>query len=401
MQKLLPLDAALKRINDLEATTRAETVAISADIAGRFLAEDISAQHDVPPFQNSAVDGFALPQAAPKGTTFQITQYLPAGTEAVPLQAGTAAQVFTGGAIPANTATIIMREETKIDGTQIHTQCTAKAGAHIRAQGEDFARDAVMFRAGERLDARHIAAFAVAGVTEISVTQPLRIGIFSAGNEVQDFGTDLKKGRIHDGNRPALISLLQRFGAVVTDLGIVPDDQKKLETFITEHCTSFDLLVASAGMSESATDHTAQTMKHLGKTIFWQLAIKPARPVGLAQFRSQNNLCYVLGLPGNPASCLLAAWLVGLPLLRRLSGGVAQLPRGYYVVAGFTLRKKPHRREFIRVRLDADNIAHRILPSGSATLSSFAAADGVLDLPEEQDTLELGDQVLYRPFTDL
>ena len=399
-QNLLSLDTVFACINALSAIAESEAVPLQSDLYGRFLFQDIDAKHDVPPFENSAVDGFALPVAAQAGAKFHCTQYLPAGENAAPLGAGETAQVFTGGAIPANTAAVIMREEVETRDGDIHLKSTAKAGAHIRQQGEDFARAAVMLHAGTRLDSRHIAALAVAGVAELTLARPLSIGVFSAGNEVQDFGTSLQKGAIHDGNRPALISLLRRFGMTVTDLGIVPDRQDAMLRFIQQHQENFDVLFASAGMSESDTDHTARALQDCGEVIFWQLAIKPARPVGLARLDHHGKPCYVLGLPGNPASCLLAAWLIGLPLVRRLCGGVAELPRGHSVKMGFSMTKKPHRREFVRVQCDARNVAHRVLPTGSATLSSFVAADGVLDLPEGQEKLEIGDQVVYYPFMD-
>ena len=399
-QPLLPLDTAFTRINELAAITKMEIRALSADLNGRFLAENVYAPHDVPPFHNSAVDGFALPVAAQNGAEFNVKQYLPAGSIATNLEPNTAAQVFTGGTIPNNTAAVIMREDTEKTASGIRLKFAAKDGAHIRNQGEDFACNSLMFQAGQRLDARHIAALAVVGVSEVSIAKPLKVGVFSAGNEVQDFGTILQDGAIHDGNRPALCGLLQRFGMNVTDLGIVPDQPEEMESFITEQKENFDVVFASAGMSESDTDYTANTLNRLGEMIFWQLGIKPARPVGLARFKNDHHTCYILGLPGNPASCLLAAWLIGLPLLHRLSGGIARLPKPHYVESGFALRKKPHRREFIRVRIDQLNIAQRVLPSGSATLSSFVAADGVLDLPEGQDRLEIGDKVTYYPFTD-
>lgn len=399
-QPLLPLDTAFTRINALAAIAKTEIRTLSADLNGRFLAQDIYAPHDVPPFHNSAVDGFALPIAALAGTEFDVKQHLPAGNIATDLEPNTTAQVFTGGTIPANTVAIIMREDTERTASGIRLKCTAKDSAHIRTQGEDFARNSLMFQAGQRLDARHIAALAVAGVSEILLAKPLKVGVFSAGNEVQDFGTALQEGAIHDGNRPALCGLLQQFGMSITDLGIVPDKPEKMERVITQQQENFDVLFTSAGMSESDADYTASTLNRLGEVIFWQLGIKPARPVGLARFKNDHHTCYVLGLPGNPASCLLAAWLIGLPLLHRLSGGIARLPTAYSVTSGFALRKRPHRREFIRVRIDQSCVAQKVLPSGSATLSSFVAADGVLDLPEGQDRLEIGDKVTYYPFTN-
>ncbi|NQY81549.1 MAG: molybdopterin molybdotransferase MoeA [Alphaproteobacteria bacterium] len=402
---LLPLDDALARINALDPIARQETLPLSTNLCGRILTKDCHAAHDVPPFANSAVDGFALADhALTPGSVLPIAQNLTAGSTPEILAADTAAEIFTGAPIPPNTTSIVMREDTiRENAGRLRLLRTPKPGAHIRASGEDFTRGTVIVRRGTRLNSRSIAALAVAGIVRISVSKPLRVGIFSGGDEVRDPGSTLQGGEIHDGNRPGLGSMLQALSVVVTDLGIVPDCDSAMTEFLAKYQQDYDLLLGSAGMSESATDHTAKAMQQQGDLLFWQLAIKPARPVGLARLSHRGGVCYLLGLPGNPASCLLAAWLLGYPLINRLSGGVATLPNSRWVQAGFTLHKKPHRREFIRVRLEdtaQGRIAHKILPGGSATLSSLLAADGVLDVPQGQCTVHQGETVAFYRFPD-
>lgn len=403
--ELLSLDDALACINTVPAMTCVQTLPLTGELHGRFLAADCHARHPVPPFANSAVDGYALGDLdSLKYSELHVEQHIPAGTPAHNITRGTVAEIFTGAALPPNTQAVVMREDTKKapDGT-ISLLNEPVPGAHMRKAGEDFPNNALLAKRGEQLATRLIATLAIAGVQQVKVFTPLRVGVFSGGDELQEEGGSLSQAAIRDSNRPALCGLLQGIGLKPVDLGIVRDSDQGMRNYLNEKKSDFDLLIGSAGMSESKTDHTIQTMQSLGEVLFWQLAIKPARPVGLARLDHDNGACYVLGLPGNPASCLLSAWLIGQALIKRLHGATASLPTPRWVQMGFNFQKKLHRREFVRVQIEqtpGQNTAHRTLPTGSATLSSLLKAEGILDLPQGKSLFNEGDSVVFYPFPE-
>lgn len=400
--ELCPLSEAIDRINQLSPIGRPIEVALSNAGSGVVLAEDVFARHAVPPFANSAVDGFALGECPEAGAEVPITTRLTAGsvTGAV-LNPGEAAEIFTGAPLPNGTVTVIMHEDTARQETGIRLMTSPKPGDNMRDAGEDYHEGGLVARAGCRPGAAQLAALALTGHDRVKVCDRLRIGVFSGGNELTEPGQTLRPGRIHDGNRPGLLNMIRHNHHEVHDLGILPDRLDAGLALIEAEASKFDVLIGSSGMSHSSEDITAQSMERLGEVLFWQLAIKPARPIGLARWQRDDKSCVLLGLPGNPASCLIAMWLVGFGVLDRLQGGRAALPQGMRLTSGFALRKKPHRREFVRARLEPDGeTVTRIEPSGSAHLSTLIAADGLVDLPRGMERLEVGDQVWFRPFPD-
>src|SRR5262245_20556604 len=299
----------LLRLDDMERligeriTPIVETERVSLHGArGRVVANDIKAPVDLPPFDNSAVDGFAVRHADldPDGdTTLTISGRLPAGARVqLALKRGQAIRIFTGAAMPNGADTVFMQEDVTIKGEQVVVPKGLKIGANRRLAGEDVAWGAVVFPAGTVLDAQHIALAAGLGLTEIAVRRRLKVAIFSTGDEVVEPGAIRGGTAIYDSNRFLLTELLERLGATVTDLGILADDPEKLSLKLREAAAGHDLIVTSGGVSTGEADYMRSAVERIGKLVFWRVAIKPGRPVALGVIRTERGACRIAGKSG-------------------------------------------------------------------------------------------------------
>ena len=400
-ENLLSLDAALARINALPVVTSAHCIALENMAATpAILARDVCALQPVPPFANSAVDGYALHQAdIDQPGALDIIGTTKAGDSQHVLRPGCTVAVLTGSILPRDTAAVVMHEDTDIIDGKLHIRGTMRGKirhrAHCRDAAEDFAPGDTIARAGIRLGSYHVAAMIASGLSHIEIMRPLRVGVLSCGNELHTAQTPLPEGHIRDTNRASLQHFLTTEPVIIDDLGAIGDDQAMLQAVLAQ-ANQCDLIIISAGMSSSDADFTAAMMRH-HRLLFWQLAIKPARPVGLCQLDDGR---YVLGLPGNAAACVQAAWLIGLPLIARLMGGQATLPRGYPVRLLQDVQTRLGRREFPRARLHQHDtgLYAEALPASSAGLSLSLQADGVLDLPAQQTFFAREEEVYFLPF---
>jgi len=403
--QLLGLDEAIERILACVAAPGAgssETVSTFA-ARGRFLAEDVRSQIDVPPADNSAMDGYALRAAdvARPGTVLPVSQRIVAGSIGAPLATGTAARIFTGAQIPAGADAVVMQEQcTALDGS-VRVDATVAAGDSIRRRGEDVERGARVLAAGLRLTPQAVGMAASVGAATLRVARQPRVALFSTGDELAMPGETLKPGAIYNSNRFTLRALVEAMGGVHDDLGIVPDRLDATRAALKRAAEASDLIVTCGGMSVGEEDHLRAAVGHEGRIDLWQIAMKPGKPLAFGEvFRSDGSSAWFVGLPGNPVSAFVTFLVAARPVLLRLQGASALAARAIAMRADFAWPKPDRRREFLRVhrndRGGLDLFGHQ----GSAVLTSTIWADGLVDNPGGQ-TIAPGDTVRYLPLSEL
>ncbi|MCA0399370.1 MAG: molybdopterin molybdotransferase MoeA [Proteobacteria bacterium] len=404
---LLGLDAALDDLaRRLRPVVSSETVALDA-ARGHVLAQDALSGIDVPGFDNSAVDGYACRHAdlGEGETCLPVSARIAAGMRDIaPLVPGTAARIFTGAMMPEGADTVFMQEDVRVEGDRVILPPGLKPGANRRFAGEDFAAGAPLLAAGTRLGPRHIAALAATGMRRIAVRRPLRVAIFSTGDEVMDgaatTASDLPKGAQFDSNRPLLAALLATRGMEVIDLGILPDRKEAIARALGEAARACDAILTSGGVSTGEEDHVKAAVEAAGKLDFWRLAIKPGRPIAMGTIGGKA----FLGMPGNPAAVYVTFVRFVGPVLDMLAGAVPLRPAPMSVISGFSYRKKADRREYVRVSISAGAsgpVAHRYPRDGAALISSLTQTDGLVELEESRLAVEKGDVLAYYPYASL
>ncbi len=376
---------------------------------GRVLLEDVVAAADVPPCDNSAVDGYAVffddlnPEAE---TALPVAGRAAAGHPLMrPGRRGEAVRIFTGAAMPAGADTVMMQEDCRLEGAEGSERVIIapgiKRGANRRAAGEDIEAGATVLRAGMRLRPQDLGQAAAAGRREVLVAKPLRVALFSTGDELREPGTALDPGCIYDSNRTTIHGLLLALGCEVSDLGILKDKAEALQAALARAAEGHDLILTSGGVSVGEEDHVKCAVEALGKLHLWRLAIKPGRPLALGQIGAVP----FVGLPGNPVAVMVTFLTVVRPMILRLMGGDATPPHSFKVRAGFAHKKKKDRREWLRARLVADGAngwrALKFPREGAGILSSLVEADGLVELPEDLTRLEPGTMVDFLPFSEV
>lgn len=402
---LMPLDEALALLDaKLQPVCEPEMLPLVA-ASGRVLAEDVVAAVDVPPHDNSAVDGYAVffDDLDPAGETrLPVTGRAAAGHPLDrPARRGAAIRIFTGAPMPDGPDTVLMQEDCREDGDHVVLAAGIRRGANRRFAGEDVRRGAAVLRRGRRLRPQDLGLASAVGRTEVAAYKPLRVAVFSTGDEVCEPGRPLPAGAIYDANRYTLIAAVSRLGCPVSDLGILPDDAGTISRALVDAAASHHLLLTSGGVSVGEEDHVRAAVEANGNMHFWRLAIKPGRPVAMGQIGPTP----IVGLPGNPGATLVTFLLVARPMLLRLAGASETLPHRYRVAAGFDYKKKAGRREFVRARLTAGRdgapVAVKHGRSGAGILSSMVDADGLLDLDADLTYLESGSIVDFLPFSEV
>jgi molybdopterin molybdotransferase len=407
----------LLRLDDMERLIRerilpvAETEHVPLHGArGRVVAQDVKAPVDLPPFDNSAVDGYAVRHAdlqPDKETTLAVSGRLTAGARAnLALKPGTAIRIFTGAAMPKGADTVFMQEDVTVEGDRVRVPKGLKLGANRRLAGEDVPAGGIVLPSGTVLEAQHIALAAALGLIEIVVGRRLTVAIFSTGDEVVEPGSVRVGAAIYDSNRFLLTELLERLGAIVTDLGILADDPEKLSRKLAEAAASHDLIITSGGVSTGEADYVRDAVERIGRLVFWRVAIKPGRPVALGVIPTQSGQgAAFVGLPGNPVAVFVTFVRVVRPLLRRLSGARPDRLVPLPVRAAFAYKKKKDRREYVRVTLkrgpDGEVEAVKHPQDGAGILTSLTETDGLLEFPEDVTTIEPGARVGFLSYAAL
>ena len=404
--RLMTMDEALRLVEERAVVVAGtETVELRAAL-GRILAAGLTAERDVPPHDNSAVDGYAfasrdLRPEAP--TTLRVLSGRAAAGHAYAgrVGAGETVRIFTGAAMPEGCDTVAMQEDCRAaDGTVVVAP-GLRPGDNRRRRGEDVADGHRYLAAGKRLRPQDVGLAASVGQPSLEVYRRLRVAVFSTGDEVTDVGRPLRAGGIYDANRHVLMGLLEALPCQVTDLGIVPDRSDAVGVALVEAAAAHDLLITSGGISAGAEDHVKTAIESLGRVHFWQLAIKPGRPLALGQVGTVP----ILGLPGNPVAAMVTFLRFARPLVLRLAGATSVEPRLFHVRAAFDHTKKAGRREWVRARLgegeDGAVEAHKFEREGAGILSSMVEADGLVELPEEMTRLAAGASVEFLPFSEV
>lgn len=386
--------ASLLRLAEQAPIRDVETVGLD-EAEGRVLAEPLVAPLDLPPWPNSAMDGYALRHADLDGHPLQVSQKIFAGSAPVPLQPGSCARIFTGAPMPEGADTVEMQENVEVleDG-RIRFVEAVRVGQHVRPQAGEARRGETVLEAGIRLGPVELGLAASLGVARLSVVRRLRVALLSTGDELVEPGQALGPGQIFNSNRVLLKHWLQRLGCEVVDGGIVPDDPVQVRQCLAG-LTKADVILSTGGVSVGEADYLGQVMREEGELAFWKLAIKPGKPLTCGHYRSVP----VIGLPGNPASTLVTFGLLARPyLLRRM--GVAQVePLSFPVPAGFSWDKPGKRREYLRARLGGEGAM--LYPNQSSSiLRSAAWADGLVEIPEHS-TVAVGEPVRFVSFAEL
>ena len=368
----------------------------------RVLARDQVSTLDVPPMDNSQMDGYAVRVAdLTAGQPMAVSQRIAAGELAAPLAAGTAARIFTGAMMPAGADAVIMQEQAVLEGGQVRFDILPAGGDWIRRAGEDIRRDSVVLTAGTRLRPQALGLAASVGLAALPVRPRLRVACFFTGDELAMPGETLAPGAIYNSNRFVLVALLRRLGCDVTDLGIVPDSLEATRSALREAARRCDLIVTSGGMSVGEEDHVRPALEAEGSLRTWQIAIKPGKPLAWgAVHRAGGGSAHFIGLPGNPVSSFVTFLLFVRPFTLRLQGATDRLPRPIAVRADFDWPKPDRRREFLRARFNEAGGLEIYPNQGSGVLTSTVWGDGLVDNPPGQ-TIAAGDTVHFIPFSEL
>ena len=407
---LLSLDEAVARLVEaaapcaLDATEEVPTIAA----LGRTLAEDVRSALDVPPADNTAMDGYALRCAdvPAAGAVLPVSQRIPAGVVGSALQPGTVARIFTGAQIPPGADAVVMQEQcAALDDGRVRVDTVPAAGQWIRRRGEDIATGAVVLARGSLLTPQALGLAASVGRAALGVVRRPRVALFSTGDELAMPGEPLRPGAIYNSNRYTLGGLLQTLGCEVRDLGIVPDRLEATRAALREAAEGCDLILTSGGVSVGEEDHLKPAMQAEGRLDLWQVAIKPGKPLAFgAVRRPSGGEALYLGLPGNPVSSFVTFLLAVAPVLRvlqgRAPGGATDTRAGLPARADFDWPRPDRRREFLRVRINTQGGLELYPNQSSGVLTSTVWADGLVDVPPGMQ-VRRGDVVRYLQLSEL
>jgi len=393
LEQALPLILADCKSADLADT---ETVALVAAL-GRVLAVDVIADVDVPPDDNSAMDGYAL-QAADwrESVAMPISQRITAGMAGKSLQPGTAARIFTGAPIPANADVVIMQEEAVESNGAVVLQGPVRAGDNVRPRGQDIARGSRVLASGHRLQPQDLGVIASVGVASISVLRKLKVAVLSTGNELREPSESLAPGQLYNSNRYTLTGLLNKLGAEVIDGGIAPDNLEQTVSCLADLAARADLVITTGGVSAGEEDHVRAAIERLGRINLYKLAIKPGKPLTYGRIAgAEGPGTPIFGLPGNPAAVFVTFLLVVRPYLLALQDVADNTLPAIPARAAFDWPKPGNRAEYLRARISVNDgelwvdIA-RNQSSGVLSAASWANALAVVPIGA---TLKRGDRV--------
>jgi molybdopterin molybdotransferase len=409
---LLSLDDALPQLLAQAHALRATQEISTFDADGRVLAQDVTSALQVPPQDNSSMDGYALrsTDCAQAGAVLRVTQRIPAGTHGTQLHAGEAARIFTGAPIPPGADAVVMQEDCEALGVdQVTVNKAVLAGQWIRRSGEDVTRGAKVLTQGTRLTPAELGLTASIGLAQLLVSARPRVALFSTGDELVMPGDvapeAMLAGAIYNSNRFFLRAMLQRLGCEVTDLGIVPDNREATIAALRDAALQHDLILTSGGVSVGEEDHIKPAVEILGELNLWQLAIKPGKPFAYGRVNRgagmgrEGDACHFMGLPGNPVSSFVTFLLLVRPFVLSLQGVTKTDIARTEMTAHFDWPRADKRREFLRVKRNAQGGLDLFPNQSSGVLTSAVWGDGVVDNPAGQ-TISKGDTVRFISFAE-
>jgi len=395
-ETLARLLAAAQPVSDIESVP---TLAAT----GRVLAHAQTSALDVPPLDNTAMDGYAVRAAdcASGEARLRVSQRIPAGTIGKPLEPGTVARIFTGAPIPPGADAVVPQEQTTVEGDQVVIRHAPRPGEWIRRAGEDIRAGSSILPAGTRLRAQEAGLAASVGIARLPVYRRMRAALFSTGNELVMPGEPLPPGAIYNSSRFTLTGLLRMLGCEVEDLGIVPDTLEATREALRKAAATSDLIVTSGGVSVGDEDHVRPAVQAEGRLDLWRIAMKPGRPLAYGGVRRPGGgEADFIGLPGNPVSSFVTFVLFVRPFVLRRQGATAVEPRSYAMRADFDWPQPDARREFLRVKSNAAGGLDLFPNQSSGVLTSTVWGDGLVDNPAKH-AISRGDTVRFLPFAEL
>ncbi len=408
---LLPVAEAEKLIGARVIPVSGQEMAPLRAALGRVLTADLIAPFNLPPFDNSAVDGYAVRGDDIHGARerrLAIVDRVAAGHAAThAVKSGETVRIFTGAPMPPGADTVFMQEDCRIDGAHVIVPAGLSRGANRRLAGEDIRAGAVALPAGRRLSAQDVALAAALGLTAIAVRRRVRVALFSTGDEIAEPGSPLVGAALYDSNRYLLAGAIARFGAEITDLGILRDEPKTLARAIAAAAADHDLVLTSGGVSTGEADYVRGAVESVGRIVFWRVAIKPGRPVamGVIPGGKTGEAAAFVGLPGNPVAVFVTFVRVVRPLLLRLAGALPEPLVAMPARAAFSYKKRKGRREYVRVALrtgaDGTLDAVKYPQDGAGVLTSLTQTDGLAELGEDVTNIEPGAMVGFLPYASL
>ncbi len=368
------------------------------DAAGRVLARDQTSTMDVPPMDNSAMDGYAirLADVSSLNTRLKIGQRIPAGSVGKPLEPGTAARIFTGAPVPAGADAIVMQEFCSVDGEYVFVKKFPEKGEWIRFIGSDIRKGGLVLAAGKRLLPQDTGLAASVGIKMLPVYRKVRLGLFFTGDELVMPGDPLPPGRIYNSNRFTLTGLAKAFGCDVRDYGIVPDRLDATREVLRRAAGENDIIVTSGGVSVGDEDHVKPAVEAEGSLLMWKIAMKPGRPLAFGKVKDAA----FIGLPGNPVSSFVTFLIFVRPFLLKTQGHTEVMPRAIDARADFDWREPDLRREFLRVKWNVQGGLDLYPTQDSAVMTSTAWADGLVDNPAG-GAIARGERVRFLPYSEL
>ena len=396
---LIPIDKALDFLMSV-VDENPDVISVSLPQAlGCVLADSQHAAFDVPDFDNSAMDGYAINTADidKPGVTIEVSQTIAAGHVGSSLQRGTAARIFTGGKIPQGADAVVIQENTRAENGRVTIMEMPSKGENIRLQGHDIEKGSEVFSRGHQLRAQDLGMLASLGIASVSVKRPLRVAIINTGDEVIAPGQPLGPGQIYDSNSFTLEGLLKGMGMQVIKKGIVEDSLASTEAALKSAASDADCIISTGGVSVGDEDHVRQAVENLGELGLWKLAIKPGKPFSCGRVAGVP----FFGLPGNPVAVFVTFSMLVRPFLLKTQGCRSLAPPSLQVKSGFTLAFANSRLEFVRVRLQTNVKGEQVLEAfgnqGSSIMTSLSWADGLAEIPLGE-TVAVGQYLKFIPF---
>ena len=369
---------------------------------GRILAEDLKSKINLPPFNNSAVDGYALIKKDLNiKKIFTCKRRVAAGdNKKIIINSGEAVRVFTGAKMPSNSSTIVMQENVIMEGESIKLLKTPLFGENYRIKGEDIKKNKKILLKGEKINQQNLNLIAAAGIRKIKVYKKIKIGFFTSGNELRRPTNKLKNSEINNSNYYALNALLDKNYITKKYLGNLRDNLKSVKNNLINASKKFNIIITAGGASVGDEDHLINALSSLGKIYFWRAAIKPGRPLAFGKIKN----CYVVCLPGNPVSVQLLYAMLIKPLILKLCGSVLKLPTPSKIYSNFNMKKKTKRMEWLRVTKTTTNkkeFANKYPKQGSGMISSISYSNGIIEIGEEISFIRKGDIFDFYDFDNL
>lgn len=360
---------------------------------GRVIAVDIASTIDVPPAANSAMDGYAFCAADAAANNFKlpVSQRIPAGSVAMPLVPGTAARIFTGGEIPLGADTVAMQENCEEADESVSVDAKVACGTNVRPQGQDIQAGEVILKLGTRLRAQELGLLSSVGLAKVDVFKPLKVAIFSTGDELVEPGVPLQSGQIYNSNRATLIGLIESLGMTAVDLGVVPDRREATEHVLKKAAMRGDVIISAGGVSVGDEDYVKTAVEKVGAMAFWKVAIKPGKPLAFGHVAGTP----FIGLPGNPASVFVTFMILARPFLLACHCSPVNAPKPLKAVAQFA--KAGEKREvYLRGRLTEQGV--EISTNQSSGVLSSACWGDVFVVQQSGESIAEGDLVDVLPY---